>query len=263
MTSTPAGYKNLGQTRTALTLVEARLPSDLFLMARFEEFYHTIVELKARLARPAAQVQFAVTLQQARTQILSLLSDQETQVARSSTLLGMEMYRQAQRVMACLADDIFSAVPSGSVSLWESLEMELFHTTQQGGLAPNGACIKKLAPLLQQDDPVYRELAAVYFYALALREQDQRGASDYLSPLFQMIAGNQKDTATENQHIFPQSYAHTLAENKVTMLPSADKWWLALALILLAWIAVSWVLWKQLSDPISEKLQDIQQTLRP
>jgi len=47
------------------------------------------------------------------------------------------------------------------------------------------------------------------------------------------------------------------------MLPSADKWWLALALILVAWIAVSWVLWKQLSDPISEKLQDIQQTLRP
>lgn len=256
MTSAPASARKGGLTLVPpLTQVEVRLPYDPFLLTRFEEFYEELMRLKTQLG---GHIQPSATSAQDTQQALAaLLIRQEGEVERTGTLLGLEMYRQAQRVMACLADEVFAPYswPQGK---WPSLEAELFGADQPGGLSRAGQCLRKLDQLLRQDDPVYRELASVYFYALALGKAGDHETENYFAALGKMIT----PTAGE-AHLFPQSYAHTLAENKLTFLPSSRKWWLGLAGILVAWLALSWGLWVQVSGPVNIQLHEIWKMLRP
>jgi type VI secretion system protein ImpK len=235
--------------------MEVRLPYDPFLLTRFEEFYEELVRFKMQLGghiQPSAIA--AQDIQQA---LAALLAQQESAVARTGTLLGLEMYRQAQRVMACLADEVFGSYswPEGK---WPSLEVELFRVDEPGGLSHGGQFFRKLDQLLHQDDPVYRELASVYFYALVLGKAGDRETKDYVAALGKMIS-----PAVDGARLFPQSYAHTLAENKLTFLPSSRKWWLALTGIFVASLALSWGLWAQVSIPMRIQLDEIWKMMRP
>jgi hypothetical protein len=248
--------------RAALSLVETRLPADPFLLTLFERFYQEMVTCKSQLGDHSAHTRISLQPDDVHERLLSLLLEQEEQVSHSGTLLGVEMYRQAQRAMACLADEIFSAFSWPAGTSWRSLEMELFAADKRYGLAPEGPCMKKLELLLQQDDPAYRELAAVYFYSLALAGNGQHARQPYWLPLVEMIGGT-NGRVTEGGRVFGQNYTHTLAENRVSALPSVDRWWLALAVIILVWFSVSWLLWIQVSNPIDHEIREIQQTLRP
>lgn len=243
----------------ALTLVKAGLPADPFLLRHFEHFYAEIVELKAQLARPVSHGHIPTQPEAVHQKLLSLLTEQAEEVSRIGTLLGTEMYRQAQRVMACMADEIFQAVHWPAGTAWHSLEIELFEAVKMNGFSLQGPCMKKLDLLLGQDDPAYRELAAVYFYALALTKKEQQ----YLQPLFAMISSKPRESDVEPHWVFAQSYHHTLTENRVTLLPSAKKWWFVLAAIVLTWLAASWLLWNQVSSPLEQKLREIQQISAP
>jgi hypothetical protein len=259
--------------RAALTLVESRLPSDPFLLRRFEDFYREIVELRAQLAGHSSHAhsshahssheQVSLRPEDVHKKLLALLTEQEQQVSRTGTLLGAEMYRQAQRVMACMADDIFSTVHWPPGTQWCSLEVELFEAVEMHGLAPEGPCMRKLELLLGQDDPAYRELAAVYFYALSMDKNQQHVRQQYLQPLLDMISGGTKQKAEDTARMFAQSYVHTLTENRVVLLPSAERWWLVLVGIVLIWLAASWLLWQQVSSPLEHKLEEIHQALKP
>ena len=239
----------------ALTKMEVRLPYDPFLLTRFEEFYEELVRFKTQLGghtQPSAIA--AQDIQQA---LAALLAQQEREVERTGTLLGLEMYRQAQRVMACLADEVFGSY-SWAKGKWPSLEVELFRVDEPHGLSRGGQCFRKLDQLLHQDDPVYRELASVYFYALVLRKTDDLEMKDYVAALSKMIS-----STVDSTRLFPQSYAHTLAENKLTFLPLSRKWWLGLAGIFVVWLAISWGLWIQVSTPVRIQLHEIWKTMLP
>lgn len=256
MTITAASARKRGLTLIpALTQIEVGLPYDPFLLTHFEEFYEELVRCKTQLGnqiRPSAIS--AKDIQQA---LATLLDRQESEVERTGTSLGLGMYRQAQRVMTCLADEVFGSY-SWQQGNWPSLEVKLFGVDEPAGLSRGGQCFRKLGQLLRQDDPVYRELAWVYFYALVLGKAGDREAEDYIAALAKMIM-----PAADGSRLFPQSYAHTLAENKLTFLPSSRKWWLGLAGIIVAWLALSWALWSQVSSPVKIQLHEIWKTLRP
>jgi type VI secretion system protein ImpK len=256
MTGLPAPARKNGPTLVpALTQMEVRLPYDPFLLTCFEEFYEELVRLKTQLGdHTQPSVIAAQDIQHA---LAALLAQQESEVERTGTLLGLEMYRQAQRVMACLADEVFGSYswPKGK---WPSLEVELFRVDEPGGLSRGGQCFRKLDQLLHQDSPVYRELASVYFYALVLGKAGDRETKDHVAALGRMFS-----PTVDEARLFPQSYAHTLAENKLTFLPSSRKWWLGLAGIFIAWLALSWGLWTQVSIPVRIQLDEIWKTLRP
>jgi type VI secretion system protein ImpK len=256
MTALPSSARKNGPTLVpALTQMEVRLPYDPFLLTRFEEFYEELVRFKMQLG---GHIQAsAIAAQDIQQGLAALLAQQENEVERTGTLLGLEMYRQAQRVMACLADEVFGSY-SWSKSKWPSLEVELFRVDEPGGLSHGGQCFRKLDQLLHQDDPVYRELASVYFYALVLGKAGDGETKDYVAALGKMIS-----PTVDRSRLFPQSYAHTLAENKLTFLPSSRKWWLGLAGIFVAWLALSWGLWAQVSAPVRIQLDEIWKTMRP
>ncbi len=256
MTAALVPARNGGLTLVpALTPVEVRLPYDPFLLTRFEDFYVELVRLKAQLV---GHIQPSATSAQETQQALAAqLIRQEGEVERTGSLLGLEMYRQAQRVMACLADEVFGPYswPQGK---WPSLESELFGVEEPGGLSRGGQCLRKLDQLLRQDDPVYRELASVYFYALVLGKAGDRDTENHVAALGKMIT-----PTADGSRLFAESYAHTLAENKLTFLPSLRQWWLGLVGILVAWVALSWGLWIQVSSPVDAQLHEIWKMLRP
>lgn len=256
MRNVPAATRKAGPALVpALSRMEIRLPEDSFLLSRFEEFYQELVQVKSGLSgqtRPTA-----AAAQAAQQRLLTLLHRQENEVARTGTLLGMEMYRQASRVMACLADEVFRAYSWPENFSWPSLELELFQG-EPGGFSQGGQCLRKLGQLLRQDDPVYRELAEVYFYALALSGNAQPEIASYLAALSEIIS-----PATNASPLFLQSYAHTLAENKMVLLPAPKKWlWIGIS-ILAVWFVLSWGLWIQVSGDIRTQLNEIREVLRP
>lgn len=239
-----------------LSRAEIELPDDPFLLTRFEEFYLELTRLKSDLSgRARLSSASAADTQQT---LAEFLTNQASVVEQTCTPLGVEMYRQAQRVMACLADEIFSALPWPQGSTWPSLESEFFATGAHTGLSPGGECLRKLDQLLRQDDPVYRELASVYFYALALGKPGDPDVENTLARLRRMISC----PATSSQ-VFAQSYAHTLSEGKVTFLPSSRKWVWRLAALLVAWLAMSWFLWARVNGPVEQQLDEIRKSLQP
>ncbi len=253
MTSLRAQPRNGLSLVPARSQIELRLPDDPFLSTRFEEFYAEVVRLKLQFN--GNEQTPVVSAQEAQRSLIAVLARQENEVQRTGTLLGLEMYRQAQRVMACLADEIFGAYP-WLQDKWKSLEVELFRVDEPGGFSRGGQCIRKLAQLLHQDDPVYRELATVYFYALALSKMESQ---EYVTLLSKMTMAAPSDSP----HLFAKSYSHTLAETKITFLPSSRKWWWTLVWVLLAWLALSWGLWIQVSSPVENQLHEIRETLQP
>src|SRR5437016_3451532 len=108
-------------TRPGPIVLPRGLHEDFFPLAQFEEFYQEVVLLKSQHSCPAAP-----SADEAQQQLLSLLNAQADKILLSSTLLGVEIYRQAQRVMACVADEIFSAQHWPSGSKWYPLEWSLF-----------------------------------------------------------------------------------------------------------------------------------------
>jgi hypothetical protein len=235
-----------------LNRVEVRLPDDPFLLSKFEEFYGNVMQFKSQLAAGTP-----LSAPDTQKLLVDLFAQQREEVSRTGTLLGLEMYRQAQRVMACLADSIFAAYSWPGGREWPSLEGRLFNVAKPTGFSPGGQCFRKLDELSRQYDPVYRELASVYFYALALGNFDIAGRAKYLALLREIISAPEK-----SPHLFAQSYAHTLAESKVTFLPSPKKWVWALASILAAWFALSWILWLQVSTDVENEVHAIERALQ-
>jgi hypothetical protein len=241
---------------------DVQRPEEPAILPLFEEFYLEAVRLQSDLDCLAPELAFApASAQEIQKILLKLLRNQQSNAERSETTLGAEMYHQAQNVMACLADEIFSTRFRPRGVAWTSLESELFGPQKITGFAAGSVCLQKLELLLPQDNPAYRELAAVYFYALSLRPGRPRDTDKYLAPLFETIHGGEPSALANASPLFAQSYAHTLAENKATPLPSPKNWLLVLGCILLTWIVLTSLLWSELSTPILRELHEIQRQM--
>jgi hypothetical protein len=239
-----------------LNWVEIQLPDDPFLLSRFEDFYRKIVRWKKMVA--ASPAQNGPAPDDVLQSLTDFLSAQKNEVERTGTLLGVEMYRQVQRVCVCLADEIFSRCTWPGGAKWLSLEARIFAIDEPAGFASGGQCIRKLDQLLEQGDPVYRELASVYFYALALAKPRDCDSEAYMAALIQFLP-----LAPAAPQWFPQSYAHTLAENRIAFLPSVAKWLWLLASILVVWLGLSWFLWARVSAPVEAGLRAIHAAAAP
>ena len=85
--------------------------------------------------------------------------------ARDAGTYGSEFYREAQYVMAALADEVFLQLDWEGRNYWLSnlIESQIFQTHISGELF-----FQRLDRILQERDPALRELAAVYFMALSM-----------------------------------------------------------------------------------------------
>ena len=247
------------------------------LLSQFSEFYQELARQKAvALAAgrgssapgiddsPNDDDQHIAQNQDIWQRLCSLLETQDQRAARSGGAFGIEVYRDAQYVMAALADEIFLNEVWPGQQNWPLLETRFFQTFSAGE-----TFFKKLDLLLRQRDPVYADLAAVYLAALSLGFQGKyRGLQadysrqtldKYRRQLFAMVYRRNPELLGKERNLFAQSYSHTITESSPVKLPRARNWALIFVALICLWLVVSHTLWLRLTEPIEQRLCQINQ----
>jgi type VI secretion system protein ImpK len=231
------------------------------LLSQFREFYSELARLKeAVLPRGLPQQTMQVaSAEEVWRRLLSLLETQSSRASRSGGAFGFQVYREAQYVMAAVADEVFLNQDWPGRRNWPLLEIPLFQSHEAGELI-----FKKIDLLLLHRDPVYVDLAAVYFFALSLgfqgkyrRDDPGNDIDNYKRRLFSLIFRQDPRLLQQTAPIFKESYSHTLSDAKAIKLPHPRKWVLAFLGIILVWLAVSHFLWINVSGPVREGLSNI------
>jgi type VI secretion system protein ImpK len=183
-------------------------------------------------------------------QLLSLLERQAVEAGRGGAF-AYEVYREAQYVMAALADEVFLHLDWEGKSTWPLLESRLFETHYAGE-----EIFFRLDRLLQRRDPFYLDLAAVYFMALSLgfqgkyRGHDDRERLEYRRQLFKQIYRRDPKLFGAAAPLFPQSYQNTLDKAEVTRLPAQWTWLWLIAAVILLWIVGSQYAWSSATSRV-------------
>jgi len=186
-------------------------------------------------------------------QLLTLLERQAFEAGQTGGAFAFEIYREAQYVMAALADEVFLNLEWEGKATWPLLESNLFQTHYAGE-----AVFQRLDRLLQRRDPFYLDLAAVYFMALSLgfkgkyRDNDTHGRLQlYRSQLFAMIYRRNPQLFTSAAPLFPQTMQYTLDEGAGRRLPDRRVWLLLTAGVVVAWLVLSAFAWNAANNSVS------------
>ncbi|MBM4440926.1 MAG: DotU family type IV/VI secretion system protein [Candidatus Rokubacteria bacterium] len=250
---------------------------DSFLLARFREFYREVIRLKqmvqggtwhtapppetpapAAAAAPGEGTQVAARVWQ---RLVSILETQALTAGRSTGAYGAELYREAQYVMAALADEVFLNTEWEGRETWRSnlVEARLFGSHKAGD-----ELFQRLETLLSRRDPVWAEVAKVYLMALALgfrgrfRGLDDGGQLDaYRRQLFTFVFQRKPELQTSTRPLFEEAYAHTLTEGRGQRLPTARPWAFVLVAVIAMFLVSSHVVFKRVTDPLHDVTQAI------
>ena len=236
------------------------------LLAQFREFYTEILRQKAAIesasvsspaealsAEPAGRAPTSQAVQQA---LLAALERQALEADRRGGAFAYEVYREAQYVSAALADEVFLNFDWGGRTTWPLLESKLFQSHVAGELF-----FDKLEHLLYKRDPMYEDLAAVYFLALALgfkgKYRGEEGSAQldrYRRELFLKVFHEHPTLLRDERNLFPQSHLHTLREGKAQKLPDPRNWLALIPGVILLWLLLSTVLWVGMAGGIDSIL---------
>jgi type VI secretion system protein ImpK len=234
-----------------------------FLLNQFREFYAEVARLKRAVEVSGSVYVFDLPAQDSPdtanaangvwVHLLSVLERQALEAGQTGGAFAFEIYREAQYVMAALADEIFIHMNWDGRNSWPLLENKLFHTHIAGEMI-----FQRLDRLLQRRDPFYLDLAAVYFMALALGFQGKFRGNDtgnaleqYRRQLFAMIYRRTPQLFTSSSPVFPQTYQNTLDRGAGRKLPSQKVWFGLLGGILVLWLIGSQIAWSSISSQVS------------
>lgn len=236
------------------------------LLMQFRQFCSELMRLKA-MAQGVDPVDtslssdpFEPRIEEVRQSLLILLEQQSQRISDIGGSLGFGLFREAEYVMAALADETMLNANWSGREQWPLLEQELFNTHASGDLF-----FRKLDRLLSGSSPS-NDLAMIYFQALALdfkgryRDADPRHQIDrYRRQLFLKIYGHPV-SELEPESIFPQSYESTAIDDEARRSPSPHLWWFVLGGVVAVWILASTLLWTNLETGISTRVERIRTT---
>jgi type VI secretion system protein ImpK len=234
-----------------------------FLLTQFREFYSEVARMKRTVEVSGSVYVFDLptsdspdptsTVNGVWQHLLAVLERQALEAGQTGGAFAFEIYREAQYVMAALADEIFLHMNWDGRANWPLLESKLFQTHIAGE-----TIFQRLDRLLQRRDPFYLDLAAVYFMALSLGFQGKYRGSDpgnaleqYKRQLFAMIYRRNPQLFNSNSPIFPQTYQNTLDRGAGRKLPNQNIWFGLVAAVFVVWLGVSHFAWSSVSTQVS------------
>lgn len=194
----------------------------------------------------------ALNAENALQHLQSILEIQALEAGRRGGDYGVQYYKEAQYVMAVLADEMFLNLNWPGRNAWKAdlLETRLFGTYNAGD-----QFFKRLQNLLETGSQVQSELAIVYLLALSLGFKGRyRGITsttkldDYRRQLFHYISKRQPELMDEAMRLCPQAYDHTAREATIRWLPSPARWYGLLAASVILYILVSHFVWSSATD---------------
>ena len=232
-----------------------------FLLSQFREFYAAVAQARREALEASAPREGVDPAAELGGRLATLLETQGLDAKRKGGDYGATYYREAQYVMAALADDIFLNLDWAGREPWKSrlLEYRLF-----GSKVAGEQIYRKLDKLLAERDPANAELAALFLLALSLGFRGRfRGAEDagvldrYRRELFAFIYHRDPALEEHGKELFPEAYAAVLGESEPRRLPHLRKWLAILALVALVFLVISHGLWLDVSADLEGVLDKI------
>ncbi|MDF1750240.1 MAG: DotU family type IV/VI secretion system protein [Alphaproteobacteria bacterium] len=176
--------------------------------------------------------------EEALRRLQTLLEMQALEAGRRGGEYGVLYYREAQYVMAALADEIFLTLDWPGHDFWRNdlLETRLFESYNAGDVF-----FKRMEKLLKTGDRVQAEIAIVYLLALTFGfrgryagGRDEARISEYRKQLYYYIYQKRPSLGDPSHRLAPEAYQHTQMGTVVRMLPSPGRWvWLFVGVVLI------------------------------
>lgn len=265
LTHTPGPASSESQSAVATLLMGER--GDHTLLVQFGDFFAELLRLKyalaaGRLGGGADGLAPADLAGMVHQRLRTLLEAQAVKARHWGGTYGEALYREAQYVMAALADEtMLLRVNWDGKTAWQDrlLETALFGTRIAGERV-----FERLDALLADSTRASSDLATIYLVALALgfrgrywRPEDEGELRSYRTALSRIIARQDPDLARDGAHLFEQAYGHTIDQGRAVRLPYLRPWGLALLAVFVLFLASSHALWVSTTADVSDAVQRI------
>lgn len=242
-----------------------RTGAPLFLLARFAEFFESVVDSKQAISegrlgavlsvgdepQPTDPRELAARLS---SRLAAVLRLQEKEVVRTGKPTEIDAHRKAMYVMAAVTDEIFILEvdwPGRDAWLEVLVEYNLFQSRNAGN-----HFFKMADDLLaaQIPDPLEVDLAAVMVMALQLGFKGRyrgtlsdRELDALRSRLYRLV--EREHGAIETELAFPQTMDELKAGGTPERLAPLSPWYAAGTMVLIAFLVISSVMWLWLLEP--------------
>ena len=276
--------------------MQEQFTSHSFIIQNFQEFYHEVLRQKARALRDITldqaleeldhetrqaksdegdrtkdeqpqnkipQIQNLVADIQAK--LRELLEHQSVKATREVGEFAVSNFREAEYLMAALADEVFIYLKWNGQKQWERniLEAQLFQTSIAGE-----QFFEKLEHLIQTNDPMRRDLAVIYLMILGLgfrgryRDVDDAGKIEwYRNQLLQVISGHSSRLYNPNmrERLVQQCYDHSISDAPAKGLPDIKLWLIIFAATILIYLMTTYGLWYKIVKDMDQAVNAILQ----
>lgn len=199
-----------------------------------------------------------------RTHLRSALEEQAAELAYLQATDGGRRLAEAQYVMAALADEVFVNLEWEGRELWarQLLEAHMF-----GSHVSGERLFERAEALMNQGEDADWELAFIYLSAISLGFLGKyRGVADDGSlqrlrrRLLAFVTRGRGALGDNGDPLFPETMEYTLESTEELRLPPVRRWATILAVLLVAFVALSHVLWVDVSAGLWDVSHDMRQT---
>lgn len=200
-----------------------------------------------------------LTAEEAVRRLQTVLEMQALEAGQRGGEYGVLYYREAQYVMAALADEVFLTLDWPGREVWRN---DLLETRLFGSYNAGEQVFKRLENLLRTGDRMQAEIAVVYLMALTLGfrgryagGKDEGRIAEYRKQLYTYIYQRRPDLTDPTHRLVSEPYQHTQGNVNARLLPSPSRWvWLFVAVCALYLVASHFVFQDALA-PLIDALQ--------
>jgi len=188
------------------------------------------------------------------SRLLDILENQVPVSRKEGGEYGVTYYKEAQYVMAALADEVFLGLDWKAREAWNDslMEFRLFGTYNAGDMF-----FEKTEKLLKDRDPAYAEIACIYLLALSLgfrgkyKDKDDGGHLEFCRrQLFAFIFQKNPDIAAKGRKLFSSPYAYLITQGERTELPYLKGRIWIFSTVLVLFLVISTVVWVYFTDDL-------------
>lgn len=251
---------------------EDRISKSLIIQ-HFKDFYQELVVLKAKalsgdlIAKEQGGLGEDLIGKTLSREILDrmygFLLNQYDYVERHGGGFAVRYYKEVQYIMVALTDEVFLNLDWTGKTEWEDnlLESRMFNTQVAGE-----KFFENIDKFLEVRDAANSDVGVLYVIAIGLgfkgryKGLDDHGIlQEYRKKLYARVMHDTPYLLEETHLLFPQAYQSTIDQRASIKMPNVRFWYLALAGVIIAFLAISTIIWFATTTSIEGSIERLSQ----